>query len=123
VFFSVGRRSPGALGGWKILTMLLELLGSFHTRGKSIIKIKGASYRAHRKWGNRGGHQGSKTVGREMFNRWADSLAPLSPNVRRHEKDTPVMRPVSSKPDQSARLVSLRRVGGLHHRYDWQDAA
>ena len=36
------------------------------------------------------------------------------------EKDTPVMRPVSSKPDQSARLVSFRRVGGLHHRYDWQ---
>jgi hypothetical protein len=39
------------------------------------------------------------------------------------EKDTPLMRPVSSKLDQSARLVSLRRVGGLHHRYDWQDAA
>jgi putative transposase len=39
------------------------------------------------------------------------------------EKDTPVMRPVSSKPDQSARLVSHRRVGGLHHRYDWQEAA
>ena len=39
------------------------------------------------------------------------------------DKDTPVMRPVSSKPDESARLVSLRRVGGLHHRYDWQDAA
>jgi transposase InsO family protein len=39
------------------------------------------------------------------------------------EKDTPAMRPISSKPEQSARLVSLRRVGGLHHRYDWQDAA
>jgi hypothetical protein len=39
------------------------------------------------------------------------------------EKDTPVMRPVSYKTDQSARLISLRRVGGLHHRYDWQDAA
>jgi putative transposase len=39
------------------------------------------------------------------------------------EKDTPVMRPVSSKPNQSACLISLRRVGGLHHRYDWQDAA
>jgi len=39
------------------------------------------------------------------------------------EKDTPAMRPVSSKPDQSARLVSLRRIGGLHHRYDWQEAA
>jgi putative transposase len=39
------------------------------------------------------------------------------------EKDTPALRPVSSKPDLSARLVSLRRIGGLHHRYDWQQAA
>jgi hypothetical protein len=39
------------------------------------------------------------------------------------EKDTPAMRPVSSKPDSSARLVSLQRFGGLHHRYDWQQAA
>ena len=39
------------------------------------------------------------------------------------EKDTAAMRPVSSKPNQSARLVSLRRIGGLHHRYDWQKAA
>jgi putative transposase len=31
------------------------------------------------------------------------------------EKDTPAMRPVSSKPGQSARLVSLPRIGGLHH--------
>jgi putative transposase len=39
------------------------------------------------------------------------------------KKDTPAMRPVSSKPGQSARLVSLPRIGGLHHRYDWQQAA
>ena len=39
------------------------------------------------------------------------------------EKDTPAMRPVSSKPNQSARLVSFPRIGGLHHRYDWQQAA
>jgi transposase InsO family protein len=39
------------------------------------------------------------------------------------EKDTPAMRPVSSKPNQSARLVSSPRIGGLHHRYDWQQAA
>jgi hypothetical protein len=39
------------------------------------------------------------------------------------KKDTPAMRPVSSKPDQSALLVSLKRIGGLHHRYDWQEAA
>jgi transposase InsO family protein len=39
------------------------------------------------------------------------------------EKDAPAMRPISSKLDQSARLVSLRRLGGWHHRYDWQQAA
>jgi len=39
------------------------------------------------------------------------------------KKDTPAMRPVSSKPKQSARLVSFPRIGGLHHRYDWQQAA
>jgi putative transposase len=39
------------------------------------------------------------------------------------EKDTPAKRPVSVKPDQSARLVSFPRMGGLHHRYDWQQAA
>ena len=39
------------------------------------------------------------------------------------KKDAPTMRPVSCKPDQSARLVSVPRMGGLHHRYDWQRAA
>jgi transposase InsO family protein len=39
------------------------------------------------------------------------------------EKDSPAMRPVSCKPDPSARLVSFPRIGGLHHRYDWQQAA
>jgi putative transposase len=39
------------------------------------------------------------------------------------EKDTPAMRPVSSKPGPAARLVSLPRIGGLHHRYDPQQAA
>jgi transposase InsO family protein len=38
------------------------------------------------------------------------------------EKDTPAMRPVSSKPNQSVRLLSFPRVGGLHHRYDWEQA-
>ena len=39
------------------------------------------------------------------------------------EKDAPAIPPVSVKPDQSARLVSFQRIGGLHHRYDWQQAA
>ena len=39
------------------------------------------------------------------------------------EKDSPVARAVSNKPDFSANLISSPRVGGLHHRYDWQQAA
>jgi putative transposase len=39
------------------------------------------------------------------------------------EKDTPALQSVSSRPNQSARLVSFPRMGGLHHRYDWQQAA
>jgi transposase InsO family protein len=39
------------------------------------------------------------------------------------DKDTPAMRPVASKPDQSARLLSFPRIGGLHHRYNWNQAA
>jgi tetratricopeptide (TPR) repeat protein len=35
-------------------------------------------------------------------------------------QNTPATRPVSSRPTQSAYLVSLRRIGGLHHRYEWQ---
>jgi hypothetical protein len=38
------------------------------------------------------------------------------------EKDTPATRPVSAKLCQSARLVSFPRIGGSHHRYDWQQA-
>jgi putative transposase len=39
------------------------------------------------------------------------------------QKDCPVIRPVSHKPDQSSPLTSFPRVGGLHHRYDWRQAA
>ena len=39
------------------------------------------------------------------------------------EKDSPVTRTVSNKPDPSANLISFPRVGRLHHRYDWQQAA
>jgi hypothetical protein len=38
------------------------------------------------------------------------------------EKDTPATRPVVLKPTESARLVTFPRVGGLHHRYGWQQA-
>jgi transposase InsO family protein len=38
------------------------------------------------------------------------------------EKDTPSGRAVS-KPEESARLLSFPRLGGLHHRYDWRQVA
>ena len=39
------------------------------------------------------------------------------------DKDTPATRAIAPKPTESARLVAHPRVGGLHHRYDWQQAA
>jgi len=39
------------------------------------------------------------------------------------EKDAPDMRPVQPRPSRRARVVSHRRVGGLHHRYAWREAA
>jgi len=38
-------------------------------------------------------------------------------------KDAPAMRPVSPRLHRSGTLVSFPRVGGLHHRYDWQQEA
>ena len=39
------------------------------------------------------------------------------------KKDTPERRSVQRCPSRSARIVSLPRVGGLHHRYIWREAA
>lgn len=38
-------------------------------------------------------------------------------------KDAPESRPVQHKPSNQARVVAMARVGGLHHRYEWKDAA
>jgi putative transposase len=38
-------------------------------------------------------------------------------------KDTPDGRPVEPKPDENAKVISLARLGGLHHRYAWRRAA
>ncbi len=35
------------------------------------------------------------------------------------EKDAPIVRQISPKPCDKAQVVSLPRVGGLHHRYEW----
>ena len=38
-------------------------------------------------------------------------------------KDTPDRRPVTPRPLPTAKVVALPRVGGLHHRYEWREAA
>ena len=38
------------------------------------------------------------------------------------EKDTPLDRPIQEKP-RNGKLVKFPRVGGLHYRYEWQEAA
>ncbi len=38
-------------------------------------------------------------------------------------KDTPNGRPVTPRPAPAAEVASLPKVGGLHHRYEWREAA
>ncbi len=44
--------------------------------------------------------------------------------VHTQQRDSPEgRRPIEDRPSPNARVVGLRRVGGLHHRYIWQEAA
>jgi transposase InsO family protein len=38
-------------------------------------------------------------------------------------RDAPMGRAIEGRPSANAKVVGLPRVGGLHHRYEWQDAA
>jgi putative transposase len=38
-------------------------------------------------------------------------------------KDTPNQRPIENRPSATAMVVSSARLGGLHHRYSWREAA
>ena len=38
-------------------------------------------------------------------------------------KDTPLRREVERKPSRKATVISSARLGGLHHRYGWREAA
>ena len=38
-------------------------------------------------------------------------------------RDSPMGRPTEHRPSSKAQIVGLPRVGGLHHRYEWQEAA
>jgi len=39
------------------------------------------------------------------------------------DKDTPNRRAVDRKPSPTATVISSARLGGLHHRYGWREAA
>jgi len=39
------------------------------------------------------------------------------------QKDTPNRRVVEKRPSPTAKVISSARVGGLHHRYSWSEAA
>jgi transposase InsO family protein len=39
------------------------------------------------------------------------------------EKDTPNRRAIEQRPETSATVMSMPRLGGLHHRYTWSQAA
>jgi transposase InsO family protein len=58
---------------------------------------------------------------RRLFREYVDYYN----NERVHTSigDSPVSRPVESRPSSGARVVGLPRVGGLHHRYRWREAA
>ena len=39
------------------------------------------------------------------------------------KKETPMPRPMQSRPGKKSEIVALPRMGGLHHRYTWAEAA
>lgn len=58
-----------------------------------------------------------RRLGRELIAYYHEDRTHMS-----LEKDTPDTRPAEPKPI-AARLESLPRIGGLHHRYFWKAAA
>ncbi len=38
-------------------------------------------------------------------------------------RDSPMGRPAEHRPSSEAEIVGFPRVGGLHHRYEWREAA
>ena len=39
------------------------------------------------------------------------------------DKDAPSEHPIESKPFKGSKIIRLSRVGGLHNRYQWKEAA
>jgi transposase InsO family protein len=38
-------------------------------------------------------------------------------------RDSPLGRPTECQPSSEARIIGIPKVGGLHHRYEWREAA
>jgi hypothetical protein len=71
---------------------------------------------------------GAKICRREIL----DHVIPLNePHLRRLirdyvnslSKDTPASRPIEPNFSAKATVISIARLGGLHHRYGWEEAA
>jgi hypothetical protein len=43
--------------------------------------------------------------------------------VHTHLRDSPIGRPTEQRPSSEAQIIGFPRVGGLHHRYEWEEAA
>ncbi len=46
-----------------------------------------------------------------------------NPQVHTILQDSPEGRPAEKRPSPDAKVVGLPRVGGLHRRYEWKEAA
>ncbi len=36
-------------------------------------------------------------------------------------RDSPLGREAQNRPSRSARIITLPKIGGLHHRYEWRN--
>jgi putative transposase len=46
-----------------------------------------------------------------------------SDRIHTQLRDSPMGRPTERRPSPETQIIGLPRVGGLHHRYEWQRAA
>jgi len=65
-------------------------------------------------------------LGEDHLRRLLRELLDYYHNDRTHlslGKDPPTTRAVCSEPSAPATVIALPRIGGIHHRYEWREAA
>jgi hypothetical protein len=73
---------------------------------------------------NFGGEVFSRMLAKADISDWCRNSEVARPCIYDSlEKDTPNRRPVEHKPSPNSVLISNARLGGLHHRYTWRQAA